>query len=150
MSVEKNPISFSFYLSFKTRILLIAESINSMSPPSPSLENPTNLKRVNNIVEIVGLIEKSAKSNKASQTELWALLTPAVDAISQLCGDQPADSSEAPVEAPTPSPAPTHKPSRWADIHDLAENASLLDLTTAMAVFLNRIDEYLHSKEPRK
>ena len=37
----------------------------------------------------------------------------------------------------------TRKAPQWASVHDMAMQADLKDLTYAMAVYLNRIDEVL-------
>jgi hypothetical protein len=117
--------------------------------------NDTNRGRVAKMVETVALIEKSALSNKASQEDLWALLSPIVDAI-QLLLDAEARPNDAPAEAgdgleaeePTiviqhDKPLTGQKPARWFTIYQLAQEAPLDELTRAMAVFLNRVDELL-------
>lgn len=114
-----------------------------------NFQNQTNNTRVHKIVETVALLQKSADSNKASSSEIWELMQPAIDEISELCGveaERPETRSEDTVHNSVSStvPSPNLKPPLWASIRQMAEEASLADLTVAMTVYLNRIDEELH------
>ena len=109
---------------------------------------PTNVGRIDKMISIVGLLAASAGSNKATDEELAELFEPL---LVQLRSLNLLDAAPARLDTTAPArggcsapPAPTHKPSNWATIHDMAQNAPLADLTTAMAVFLNRLDEELN------
>lgn len=104
--------------------------------------NPTNETRVLRMAETLGLIEKSAKSNRATPEEVAELLRPLLDELRDLGVLDTAPSREAP---PEPSPrgrvgasAPT-----WASVIDMAREAPLKDLSNAVAVFLTRLEEEL-------
>jgi hypothetical protein len=101
--------------------------------------NTTNQNRVEKIVELLGLLQKSAESNGATSEELWQLLERAIDAMGKLLEQQPSK--------PEAVPQNTTKEVPRMQIKRIAEEASLQDLTMAMAVYLNRIDEHLHSKK---
>lgn len=117
----------------------------------------TNKGRVDKITEIVGHLQKSVNANKPTPDEVWQLLQPAIDSISALCGaeaQQPdrAEAPEAPaVQEPSQPDVPggawadKHHPARWATIHDMAAQAPLDELTIAMRVYLNRIEEELET-----
>jgi hypothetical protein len=107
-----------------------------------SFDNSTNHKRVQKIVEITQLLATSASSNKASEDEIWTMLQPALDSLSELCGAN----TEAPSTQDAAQPSQTLTEPRWASIRKMAEEAPLMDLTFAMAVFLSRIDEHLSKK----
>jgi len=121
-----------------------------------SFSNGTNNKRVNSIVDTVALLSKSAASNKATTDEIWDTLSPAMDAISALVGaetqspDTPTESSSEPVKQKNCLNGRGMKERPWENIKQMAEEASLGDLTIAMAVYLNRIDEAIkeRSNEP--
>lgn len=95
--------------------------------------NATNKNRVQKILEILALIEKSATSNSASAEEVNELLAPVLKS----------------VEVPEPEPSPNQRSNPDSEerpgmiIKRAAEEASLKDLTYALAVYLNRIDEHL-------
>ena len=108
-----------------------------------AFQNLYNTSRVEKIVSIVALIETSANSNAATSEEIWELLSPALDALSALCGAE----TSAPTEAPVAAPVATTKAHPWHTVKQMAEEADLKDLTLAMAVYLNRIDDLLSSKK---
>jgi hypothetical protein len=101
--------------------------------------NDTNRGRVEKIEGLLILIANSAESNKASQEDLWELLSPAVDAIQRLLDP----------EAKPDSPA-TAGPSTKPDFADLtagqraamilADNASLKELMVSLSA---RLDVHL-------
>ena len=109
-----------------------------------SFGNSTNIKRVQKIVDVTELLAASASANEATQEEIWTMLTPALEALSELCGapaEQPEEGSDQTSQS-TPQEA-VHTPA-WVTIREMAEKASLPDLTYAMAVFMSRIDEHLN------
>jgi len=104
------------------------------------IHNETNAKRVEKMMDTLKLIGKSAKSNKATADDLAELLTPLIRKLRPLMGAaSPAGQQEpAHTSGRVGSTAP-----QWASVQDMAREASLKDLTGAMAVYLNRIDEAL-------
>jgi len=100
-----------------------------------SFDNDTNRKRVAKIVETLELISKSAQSNKASYEEVQPLVQPALDVLTDLVG--------APAE-PEVEVKPNFTPRKDIQIREMAREADLKDLTMAMAIYLDRIDELLH------
>lgn len=95
-----------------------------------SFTNPTNLGRVNKILDTLDLIEKSAESNGASEEQIVAMLQPLLDRI----GTPP---SPAPSQVAT-QPATT---SHWNSAVEMARNAPLADVSAAMMIFLTRIEQ---------
>ena len=103
-----------------------------------AFDNPTNHGRVAKIGETLALILKSAASNNATEDEIAQMLAPVAHEVAKY-SESPSEAPERPAGAGNWGvTAPT-----WASIHDMAENAPLKDLTAAMAVYLNRIDEAL-------
>ncbi len=102
-----------------------------------SFKNSTNATRVNKIVDTIALLQKSADSNEATSEEIWGMMERPLEAIGKLC--------DADVEAPEPVAKTTslHKEAAWSSVMIMAREASLKDLTAAMAIYLNRIDEEL-------
>lgn len=78
--------------------------------------------------EFLGLILKSAESNKTGGDEVAALLSPLLADLSPFMTVKSSSNPKAPS---------------WFTVRQMAQEASLKDLTTAMAVYLNRIDEHL-------
>lgn len=101
-------------------------------------DNTTNRNRVEKIVEILGHLDKSAKSNRASQEEVAEMLAPVTQKLPKGMDVSIPGLDEAPAPVRT-SKVPTH-----IQIREAAQNASLKDLTWAMAVFMTRIDEELN------
>lgn len=56
--------------------------------------NDTNRGRVTKMVDMVGLIEKSAETNNATAEEMWDLMQPIVDAIENLLSDDSGDADD--------------------------------------------------------
>lgn len=101
--------------------------------------NDTNKGRVEKMRSTLEVMDKSARSNKAT-AEQWAeLLQPVVSFIAVVTEGVYDPTSTTP-EAAQPARS---KPHYWNDVRAMAEEADLHDLTFAMAVFLNRIDEQL-------
>lgn len=126
-----------------------------------AFDNPSNRGRAAKIVEILNHVEKSAKSNRASEDEIGEILAPAVQALRALGAIPPAitptqadrsDAVEQPARGTDAEPrgkwAADHNAPAWATIRDVAENASLPDLATAMAVFAIRMDAALDDLKP--
>ena len=110
--------------------------------------NQTNIGRVGKMVEIIDLLKKSADSNKAPKEEIWTVLQPAIDALSALLGAsaEPPKPSEPPVAEPASETRPGRQQQpRWADVRQMAQEASLDDLGAALAVYMSRVDELIHS-----
>jgi hypothetical protein len=106
-----------------------------------AFENDTNIGRVQKMVETLQLILKSAQSNRADDEAIRDMLRPLTDELTALGAntDQP-DKGQSDTEQ---RGSWTGKAPQWASVHDMAEQADLKDLTVAMAVYLNRIDEAL-------
>lgn len=106
-----------------------------------AFENDTNIGRVQKMIETLQLILKSAQSNRADDAAIRDMLRPLTDELTALGAntDQP-DKGQSDTEQ---RGSWTGKAPQWASVHDLAEQADLKDLTVAMAVYLNRIDEAL-------
>ena len=115
--------------------------------------NDTNRNRVLKLQDTLALLNKSFASNNATNDDMWDLLQPAIqDMESILRGGRPSErgSESAAEDSTAPSSSPAPQPQGREPLHltikKLAEEAPLKDLTTAMAVYLNRIDEELHKK----
>lgn len=109
-----------------------------------SFLNQTNVARVNKITEIIALLKKSAVSNKSTENEIWDVVEPAIQALADLCNTEVPDAPKAPESHEGFSARLGETPPLWASIRQMAEEADLKDLTTAMAIYLNRIDEHLN------
>lgn len=99
------------------------------------LAGPQNKSRVTRIVEVLDLIHKSARSQKAGPDEERELLQPVFDKLSKMGWHISTGAATRPGN---------HTPPQWDTVRRMAQEASLRDLTVAMAVYLNRIDEELH------
>jgi len=114
-----------------------------------SFHNPTNIKRVDKIMDILELISKSGNSNGADREDFQQLLEPVIQEMSELSPGH-FDGNPEPREQPVPQP---QKPSQdirtpmWYNIRQMAEEAPLKELTQAMAIFMNRFDEYMHERK---
>lgn len=106
-----------------------------------AFENDTNRGRVKKMVETLALIVKSAESNRASGGDVADMLRPLTDALAAH-GAESTPANAAP-NASEQRGSWTGNAPQWASVHDMAEQADLKDLTVAMAVYLNRIDEAL-------
>lgn len=110
-----------------------------------SFQNTTNESRIRKMLETIGHIETSARSNRASEEEIKALFEPLFLKLVEIG----AIGTTSPDPAPTVSPgkwASDRNPPQWATVRDMAAEANLKDLTFAMAVYLNRIDEDLSGR----
>lgn len=108
----------------------------------------TNMNRVTKIQEILGHLKKSFASNKASHDDAWKLLKPAIEDISVLVGAEAREPEQAePAEAPAAVQAATEgvTPTQQHQMREWAKTAPIGDLTTVMAIYLNRLDEELNS-----
>jgi len=76
--------------------------------------NSTNEVRIQKIIEILALLEKSAASNKATQEEWWELLAPVVNAIQSIL-----DPEARPTQETSPEPTPVASQSREDTLHAL-------------------------------
>jgi hypothetical protein len=102
--------------------------------------NLTNLNRIEKMQEIVGHIGKSIASNKATDHEVEQLFAPLMVSLVLQGVMKTAPVPDAAPEATTAPPQTID----WITIREVAQQASLADLTTAMAVYLSRLDEELH------
>lgn len=100
-----------------------------------AFENNTNTGRVLKMIETLDLIEKSAQSNNAEPDAVAEMLRPLIERLA------PFGAGEATQPAPIRNPS-TYAP-QWASVREMCEKADLRDLTVALAVFHNRIDELL-------
>lgn len=110
-----------------------------------SFDNDTNRKRVKKMSDTLLMLVKSAKSNKASRDDLTSLLAPFVANLDRVVPrtTMPSDAYDTGHKpAPTSGNAP-----QWSSVLDMAREADLKDLTGALSVYLNRIDEYLEAKK---
>ncbi len=106
-----------------------------------AFQNDTNTGRVAKMIETLRLIQKSAQSNRAADHEVAAMLQPLTDELAALGAAAPLTAA---AQGNTEQRGSwTGKAPQWASVHDMAEQADLKDLTVAMAVYLNRIDEAL-------
>lgn len=105
-------------------------------------ENDSNRKRVAKAIEAIDLIEKSARANRTPPGDVAAMLAPLAARLTA-AGALPGTGGQLdPAPAPVPRPS-APQPPLWATIRDMAEKAPLRDLTVALAVFLNRVEEEL-------
>ena len=112
--------------------------------------NPTNLNRVKLIGETLDKLEKSASSNRVTPDEVAQMLLPVLDRFAKIknSGDQMRPQSEIiseaamqPVGHLNSAVYPHGRPHNWTTIKECAENAPLKDLTVALAVYMNRVEE---------
>ena len=101
-----------------------------------------NQPRVEKITAMLEVIEKSGRSNRAGEGDYTALLKPVAERLRDLAGATPEPINPPKSEPAQPAQRPDRSPS-WVTIREAAQQASLEDLTYAMAVYLNRIDEHL-------
>ena len=102
--------------------------------------NDTNRGRVQRILDLLGLIEKSAQSNRAAQEDLAEMLAPLTERLTSADLLTP--------EPPEVARRSTTRVPQWATIRQMAEEAPLHDLTVALAVYMNRVDEALSERPP--
>ena len=100
--------------------------------------NDTNRGRVQKMLDLLGLIEKSAQSNSAAQEDLAAMLAPLIERLT--------GAGLLATEPPEAARRNTTRVPQWATIRQMAEEADLRHLTTALAVYMNRVDEALSEK----
>ena len=100
-----------------------------------------NAPRVDKIVDMLRVIAKSAKSNKASDEEVAALLAPVRKHLG-IGGDE-IPRTRVRVRPNTPKTNNGLKNPSWVDARNFAETLSLNDLGHVMAVAMNRVDEAL-------
>ena len=103
-----------------------------------AFDNDTNRGCVQKILDLLGLIEKSAQANRAAQEDLAEMLAPLTERLTSanLLTPQP----------PQVTRRGTTRPPQWATIRQMAEDAPLHDLTVALAVCMNRVDEALSER----
>jgi len=113
-------------------------------------DNPTNRNRVKHIGEILDKLEKSASVNRVTPDEIAEILLPVLGRFAKIqnSGDQMRPQSEIVSEAAmqpighlNSAVYPHGRPHNWTTIKECAENAPLKDLTVALAVYMNRVEE---------
>lgn len=97
-----------------------------------AFQNDTNKGRVQKIMEILDLIEKSANSNRASVEERLALLEPVLDKLA--LGPDPA----APVYVDAPQATAVR-----VTLSDLVDRAPVNMLPSFVALAMTRIEDEL-------
>lgn len=118
--------------------------------------NDTNQKRVEKIVEIVSLLEKSTLSNKASNDDVWQLLEPAINALQELLGEDPPEHSKETVEASPGLSEGTkkHNPDSQEPVHlqlkRLAEECPVEHISMIMAVVMTRFDDMIYERQKKR
>lgn len=98
-----------------------------------TIHNETNAKRVQYCVGYLEMIQKSAQSNRASSADVEELLRPLLLKLNEMVTVADAEPQRHLSSVKTPE---------WVTIREAAQTAKLKDLTYAMAVYLNRIDEH--------
>lgn len=99
-----------------------------------------NGPRVDRILKTLDMIQTSARSNRATPSEQAALLNPVRAALG-------ADAEVPPASpAPVPCTAPAGKV-HWDNVIHMARTAPLPDLTKAMTVFLDRLEQHMHESK---
>jgi hypothetical protein len=101
------------------------------------LAGPQNQARVRKVVENLDLIHKSARSQKAGPDEERELLAPVFKKLAAMGWHLQTGATNATSTTVRP---------QWDTVREMSREATLRDLTYAMAVFLNRIDEELNLK----
>jgi hypothetical protein len=104
---------------------------------APTFSGPQNQSRAIRVVEVLDLIHKSARSQKVGPDEERELLQPVFDKLAKM-GWHVGSSPKVPGRV-TGLVTP-----QWVSIREAAQQASLRDLTYAMAVYLSRLDEELN------
>lgn len=110
-------------------------------------DNGTNRGRVAKTIEILELIEKSARSNRVEAEEIAALLAPIVAKVKDLTGEGegPSTSVQSEIEAaPEVMSRPGNKEARWYRLRKEAEEAPLEDLLGVVAVIFDRVGVAIH------
>jgi len=112
-----------------------------------AFDNSSNRKRADKIAELLAHVKVSADSNKSSPHEIEVILQPVFKALADLglsAGSSQTLKGEQEASAALQSTARAgQSEASYMCIKRAAEEASLSDLTYAMAVYLNRIDEHL-------
>ncbi|WP_171181158.1 hypothetical protein [Ruegeria sp. HKCCD8929] len=104
-----------------------------------AFDNDTNRGRVQKMIYTLDLIRKSANSNRATSAELGDLLKPLTDELTGIA----VTAVETARQAKQPAGRCSVSGPQWANVRDMAEQADLKDLTVALAVFMNRIEDEL-------
>lgn len=113
-----------------------------------AFENNTNLGRVEKMIETLRLIEKSAKSNRATPAQIKALLGPLMEVLAPYMDGAVAPGIEDNAVAVPREPAMAGlKAGERAALH-LADRASLRILTAALLGRLEAHEARLAAQEP--
>jgi hypothetical protein len=96
---------------------------------------PQNESRVRKIIEALDNIHSSARANKVGPDEERAMLTP----VFKKLGEMGMSGAEPVVRTPR-----SQTPPQWETVRVMAQQATLQDLTYAMAVYLSRIHDELY------
>lgn len=110
---------------------------------APTFSGPQNQSRANRIAEVLDLIHTSARSQKVGPDEERAILQPVFDKLAKM-GWHVSSSPTLPGRVNGLVTPP------WVSVREMSQQATLKDLTYAMAVYLSRIDEELYSNPKGK
>lgn len=111
-----------------------------------NFQTQTNTGRAQKMVEILGHLETSAKSNRASTEEIDDLLAPVLEAMAQLgatIGEPRRIVGEPMAEAPA---APKATGNQWADAITMARECDLEAGMAAMTVLATRAEQELYER----
>lgn len=112
-----------------------------------SFDNDTNHKRVALIVKTLGLINKSATSNKTPTEDILKMLEPAMAVLPTVTPTHITTVSGPMVQRALDACERSQRQTPRMIIRNAAEEAPLADLSIAMSVYITRIDEHLQSKD---
>ncbi len=108
-----------------------------------SFNNDTNAGRVNKIMDLLQLIQKSGVSNGIDREDMWNMLERPINLMGEMIGEEP-DKPEPLQDLPkVPEPVQTvsGRNPRWVDARQMVQELPIKDLSIVLAVFLSRFDE---------
>ena len=108
-------------------------------------QNDTNHGRVQKIMEILGLLAKSADSNNASMDEIRELLKPLLDGLAPFLPQGNQETPEAASETPKTIDQPKINSYPQGSPKEYCENLTGPQLCTLVAVAMTYIEEKIYS-----
>lgn len=99
-----------------------------------AFDNNTNRGRVTRILETLILIDKSADSNEAGEVEVRAMLDPLYQKLGIVSEEKPGAEPEPKGRIGSSAPP-------WASVMDMANEADLKDLSSALIIYHHRLTE---------